>query len=163
MPAFDHVVRPGLGLGPLRFGMSEARVRELLGEPEEVKTMDYPDATSNRYLVYGDGALELQWSTEEEDRLESITSHSPELTWEGRRLVGLTETQLLALDPPEHGPAQRNDPHDFGDEDFETWHGWDALSITCFVDRETECVYGVWLTPLWRDTETYVWPDGADT
>jgi hypothetical protein len=50
---------PGVGLGPLRFGMSEAEIEDILGKPEDSTEFD-----SDRHSYYGRMGIALFWGAE---------------------------------------------------------------------------------------------------
>lgn len=80
-------IRPGVGVGELRFGATRDEVRALAGEPQEIVPSE-EDAGSELW-VYDDAAIALGFAIEENHRFVSCESYSMKATFNGEALVGL--------------------------------------------------------------------------
>lgn len=89
-------IQPGVGVGPLVLGMTQAEVREVLGEPEKTETdNDSDDKTRTISWEYRDGDLEADFCSDDDDRLGTITIADPLATLMGAALIGLEEDEFL--------------------------------------------------------------------
>jgi hypothetical protein len=80
-------IRPGVGVGEVRFGATRDEVRALAGEPQEIVPSE-EDAGSELW-VYDDAAIALGFAIEENHRFVSCESYSMKATFNGEALVGL--------------------------------------------------------------------------
>jgi hypothetical protein len=80
-------IRPGVGVGDLRFGATRDEVRKIAGDPEEVLPSD-EDAGSELW-VYESDAIALSFAVEENLRFVSCETFSAKATFNGESLVGL--------------------------------------------------------------------------
>jgi hypothetical protein len=97
-------IRPGKGVGPFLFGLTEAELVCALGPPDKRYQTD-TDALRLQYF-----ALRLEFSIEPNngDRFGWVEAHSPDVTLFGRRVVGEPITSALSFfsqalaEEPEH-------------------------------------------------------------
>jgi len=89
-------IKPGQGLGVLKFGMRKAEVKLQLGEPSFIDEYSHSDSTNDltESWEYDDLALSLSFDEEENWKLTmiSITSHFYKL--DGEALIGLNEKKI---------------------------------------------------------------------
>ncbi|AOW19813.1 hypothetical protein [Urechidicola croceus] len=90
-------IKLGYGLGPLKFGMSRANVKMMLGEPSNIEKYSYTDDDENLTESWDYDELSLSLSFDEEDnyRLMLISITSPFYELEGKSLIGSTEESVL--------------------------------------------------------------------
>jgi hypothetical protein len=90
-------IKLGVGLGNLKFGMSRAEVKLILGEPSNIEAFSYSDSDEDLTESWEYEALELSLSFDEEENWKltmiSVTSSFYEL--KGRSFIGLNEEDLL--------------------------------------------------------------------
>ena len=87
----------GKGLGKIHFGMKRQELKAILGEPDEVETIVNEDLEEDSSEVWHYDELEISAAFDElEDwRLTSLAVSSPEFTFEGVDLIGLSQQEVL--------------------------------------------------------------------
>jgi len=90
-------IKPGYGLGVLKFGMSRAEVKLMLGEPSFIDKYSHSDSANDLTESWEYDQLELSLSFDEEENWKltmiSITADFYELG--GKSFVGLPEDKLV--------------------------------------------------------------------
>jgi hypothetical protein len=90
-------IRPGVGVGDLRFGATRDEVRAFAGEPQDIVPSE--EEAGSELWVYDDAAIALGFAVEESLRFVSCESYSTKATLNGETLVGLDrETVEAALE-----------------------------------------------------------------
>lgn len=140
------------GYGDITLGSSRATILAQLGEPDQRTLGDLGDSAEIEYLEYVKAHVKLGFLSEDGDRLGAITVHSPEATYEGRRVLGLPIAELMARYPDleaseDFGPKGR----DYIDDP----KGLSFWVIDGVVDNVT-------IFPGWNDDETPRWPESSD-
>lgn len=105
-------IKPGEGLGQLKFGMTTNQVKKIIGEPDEVETYSYETEEGELSETWHYDALELSISFDEEEdwKLISIAVSSPEVTLKGHKLINLQRGDLLkVLEGMDLGPLEYED------------------------------------------------------
>jgi len=79
-------VKPGIGIGLIKFGMNREEVEFLFGEPSEINT----DAEDDNKIiwVYNDEKMRLSFYVDEAYKLGYIETSSPLLKLSGEHLIG---------------------------------------------------------------------------
>jgi hypothetical protein len=80
-------IRPGVGVGDVRFGATRDEVRAIAGEPAEI--MPSEEATGSELWIYEEAAIALGFASEENLRFVSCETYSAKATFNGEALVGL--------------------------------------------------------------------------
>jgi hypothetical protein len=80
-------IRPGAGVGDLRFGATRDEVRAAAGEPAEILPSD--EESGSELWVYESAALAVGFAAEENFRFVSCETYSAKATFKGETLVGL--------------------------------------------------------------------------
>lgn len=90
-------ILPGEGLGKIRFGISRAQLKELIGEPDEVDEYSYSDEEEDLTESWHYDELDLSASFDEEYdwRLVTLSVSGPEYTFMGKKLIGLQRLKLV--------------------------------------------------------------------
>lgn len=90
-------ILPGEGLGKIRFGISRAQLKELIGEPDEVDQYSYSDEEEELTESWHYDELDLSVSFDEEFdwRLVTMSVSGPEYTFMGKKLIGLQRLKLV--------------------------------------------------------------------
>jgi hypothetical protein len=90
-------IKLGVGLGPVKFGMTRAQVKFILGEPSNKETFSYSDSDDDltECWEYQELALSLNFDEEEDWKLTMISVTSDFYQLEGVSLVGLDGEALL--------------------------------------------------------------------
>lgn len=97
MDRFKDIL-PGEGLGDLRFGMTRAEVKNILGGADEVEhhTLD-EDAGTTENWHYDDYDLSLSFEEAMEWRLETIAVSDEEIELAKTKVIGLDKKSLEAV------------------------------------------------------------------
>ena len=90
-------IKLGYGLGKLKFGMSRAEVKLLLGEPSFIDAFSYSDSSKDltESWEYENLKISLGFDEEEQWKLTMISVASNFYQLEGKSLIGLQESELL--------------------------------------------------------------------
>lgn len=86
----------GKGVDNLKFGLTREKVALLMGEPSEKETIDGDDEMGTSEAWHYD-ELELSLTFDEDDdwKLTTIAASSPEFTFEGVDLLGLSQEEVM--------------------------------------------------------------------
>lgn len=90
-------ILPGEGLGKIRFGISRAQLKELIGEPDEVDEYSYSDSDEELTESWHYDELDLSASFDEEYdwRLVTLSVSGPAYEFMGKKLIGLHRFKLI--------------------------------------------------------------------
>jgi hypothetical protein len=90
-------IKPGYGLGVLKFGMTRAEVKLLLGELTYIDAYSYSDSKKDLTESWEYDALKLSLSFDEEEKwlLTMISVSSNFYEFEGKSFVGLNEKEIV--------------------------------------------------------------------
>lgn len=92
----DFIIKIKEGIGNIRFDMPVEEVVALLGEAEEVETMDNAMDETTTILHYHDGALSLFFEGDS-PTLQCIDTSAEECTMFGERVFEKTEKEIVQL------------------------------------------------------------------
>jgi hypothetical protein len=91
-------IKPGIGIGSIKFGISESNLIELLGEPDFIDVEEYIEGKGDWHRVLWYIALNLNFTFDKEDgfrlRLISVVGYNHHLY--GRDLFGLSKEVVRA-------------------------------------------------------------------
>jgi hypothetical protein len=87
-------INPGVGVGALRFGQSEAEVEALIGTPDRVEEERYEGDSSLAWHYQALG-LSIYFEADPELRLIMIDADSPEVRFDSLAPIGLDEEDLV--------------------------------------------------------------------
>lgn len=148
-------IKPGIGLGNLKFGMSRAEVKLMLGDPSFIDNYSHSDSEEDltESWEYEDLELSLSFDEEEDWRLIMMSITSKHYNLEGISLIGLKEKYLL----------QKLETFDLGSLDVEATE-IDGQKV---IEVEEQSI-NFWLmdgildeiqwSPLFLDDDTIQWP-----
>ena len=90
-------IKPGYGLGNLKFGMTRAEVKLMLGEPSFIDKYSHSDSADDltESWEYDDLGLSISFDEEENWKLIMISITSDFYELNGVSLIGLKEKELL--------------------------------------------------------------------
>ena len=140
-------ILPGVGVGKIRFGMLEADALEAIGPAS--KTFEEEGV---RHLLYNEMQLDLWFDTEEHNQLEWISCSHPDLTFQGKKIMGMATEAVVEL--VKSGLTEQDVEHD----DYQSFE-----SYTLKEDWiELQCTYGA-LTSVnfgnrFDENEDPIWP-----
>lgn len=143
----------GVGVGPLRFGMTMDEVRAALGEPEEVEISDENDEFNHQAWNYLELGYSLYFDEEDENRLSCIETDRPGLALFGQRLLGKSSVEIKKLMDRNGYPTAEEEQGDAGELQL----SYDQEMIDFyFVDNELMVVnFGVFID---ETTHAVQWP-----
>lgn len=156
MKPIDQTIIPGVGLGPLRLGLVDDDVQAIVGDPTEVRCVDYGDGEDTYVWNYEDLGVVLSFAAEDGFRLGSISTENAAAVLAGISIVGMTEDALLTTSFPEIGSPVLDEDFDESGRCYE----WDDFGISCWVSDEDRRVVGVDIIPLYDETgDIPLWPE----
>ena len=138
----------GVGVGELLFGLTEARVRAILGEEDKLDETDF----GCRRLQFHELMLELSFEPDNDGLLGWIEVHNPNATLYGHKLIGQPRLQVLSLLAEKLDPPQLPEFEDYGSFDTAFYEGqW--LELQFKFGRLSNLNFGVCYgaddEPLW--------------
>jgi hypothetical protein len=80
------ILKPRIGIDQLVFGLHQKQVVDLLGKPDKVFTSE--DDEDETIYEYNQLRLRLNFYEHEQGKLGYITCSNPELTLDGKRIIG---------------------------------------------------------------------------
>ena len=86
-------ILPGNGLSTISFGLLEAEIVSLLGNPDKAFFTD----GDNKRLIYNKLLIELSIEPDNDNRLGWIEVHNPDFTFNDKRLIGQTKETVLPI------------------------------------------------------------------
>ena len=90
-------IKPGVGIGDLRFGATRDEARTIAGEPDEIVPSE--EDSGSELWVYEAAALAVSFAIEENLRFVSCETYSAKATYNGETFIGLDrETAEAALE-----------------------------------------------------------------
>jgi|ERR1041385_6920196 hypothetical protein len=87
-------IKPGVGVGDLRFGATRDEVRTIAGAPTE--TLPSEEDAGSELWIYEDAAIALGFAAEENMRFVSCETYSMKALFNGESLVGLGREEAEA-------------------------------------------------------------------
>lgn len=90
-------IQLGNGLDNLQFGMTREAFKAITGEPDEVEVIENEDFPEDQSEVWHYDEVELSASFDklEDWRLTSLAVSSPDYTFEGIDLIGLSQQEVM--------------------------------------------------------------------
>ena len=152
-------IKPGTGLGILKFGMSRDDVKDLLGEPNEIEKYSYNEDDQEWTEAWHYDTLELSLGFDQVDdwklTILSVTSTFYEL--EQTKLIGLNKEEVINF-------LEQMDVDDFELEDWSSDENpghelivSDKNGLNFWFDDGT--LHEIEWGPIWLDENTFRWPE----
>ncbi len=151
-------IKPGFGLGNLKFGMTKAEVKLMLGEPSFIDEYSHTDSDEDLTESWEYDELELSISFDEEEgwKLIMISVNSDFYELEGVSLIGLGEKELLRkLEAINLGKLNLEDSSEYDGQDQKVIE-IDDKSINFWL--KDGVLDEIQWSPLFLDDDTIVWP-----
>ncbi|NQV77671.1 MAG: hypothetical protein HQ490_04875 [Lutibacter sp.] len=151
-------IKPGFGLGNLKFGMTRAEVKLMLGEPSFIDKYSHSDSEDDITESWEYDELELSISFDEEEdwKLIMISVNSSFYELEGISLIGLKEKKLLKeLEAINLGKINLEDSSEYDGQDQQVIE-IDEKSINFWINDGV--LDEIQWSPLFLDDDTIVWP-----
>ena len=151
-------IKPGFGLGNLKFGMSRAEVKLMLGEPSFIDKYSYSD--SNEDLTeaweYEELKLSLSFDEDEDWKLIMISVNSNFYKLNRENLIGLERGMLIkALENLNLGELNLEDCSEDDSENQKVIE-IDDLSINFWINDGV--LDEIQWSPFFIDDDTIKWP-----
>jgi len=150
----------GKGLGDLYFGMSKEDFRAIMGDPDEVETMqneDLPEDVTEAWH-YDEVELSASFDKMEDWRLTSLAVSSDEYSFEGVDLIGLSQSEVMEqIEILGLGDVYLEELSD-NEEDSQQIATILEVSLNLWFDNGilTEIQWG----PFWdEEEEEFIWPE----
>lgn len=152
-------IKPGEGLGEIKFGMTREQIKDILGQPDDIDHYADSDLDEDESESWHYDELELSLSFDEDAdwKLVTIAVSSPNYEFRGKKLIGLGSDDLL----------EELNGLSLGDFDTEDWSSEEVPDhkLISYPDSQinfwledgelTEIQWG----PLFMDEETIQWPN----
>ncbi len=151
-------IKPGYGLGFIKFGMTRDEVRLLLGEPSFIDKYSHSDADNDltESWEYDELFLSISFDEAENWRLMMISVTSDFYELEEVSLIGLSEKKLLdQLDEIDLGDFFLEDCSENDDEDHKVIE-IDKKSINFWITNGV--LDEIQWSPIFIDDDTIKWP-----
>ena len=152
-------IKPGYGLGSLKFGMTRAEVKLLLGEPSYIDKYSYSgsDEDMTESWEYETLLISLSFDEDEDWKLLLISVSSDFYELEGRSLIGQDQENLLKqLEEINLGTLNLEDCSEDDSEDQKIIE-IDEKSINFWVNNGV--LDEIQWSPLFIDDDTIQWPE----
>lgn len=138
----------GIGMNSIYFGMLEADVIEILGNP----TKKYFDDNEDLYLVYYDICTKFRFDKDDDYKLFYIDSSSDDISIFGKKLLRVSKEDVLRL-------LNSNGYSDFEWEDYDYFDVLYCEDISLWITFEYDRTTGIEFFPLYdKDGDTVLWP-----
>ncbi len=138
----------GIGIDNVIFGLLESDITGMLGDPDKVTAEE--ESEEEVIYQYFEQKLSLTFYSEEVGKLGYIRTANPDVTYNGRKLVGQPIMELLNT---VFAPLGDWDLEDYGSLEvynFEDY--WLVLNV------EYGCVTDIELGVLFNEDDSYNWP-----
>jgi len=143
-------IRPGKGVGPFLFGLTELELVRSLGPPDK----RYRTDSEALRLQYFGPRLEFSIEPDNGQRFGWVEVHSPDATLFGCRVVGEPIASVLSLVSESLGEEPEHEDHG-SLETFFYPRNWVELQVELGRVESVNCgvVYGEADEPLWPNAE----------
>ncbi len=151
-------IKPGIGLGVIRFGMKREQIRLILGNPEEVDNfyLDNEEKCESESWYYDSIGLSLSFESEEDWKLITIEVDSGEYNLHGHTILGISKSKLYTILESlnisdlneEVTPLDESEIHELISSDSNEINFW----------LEEEIVSEIQWGPFYKEDDKIVWP-----
>ncbi|SDX15307.1 hypothetical protein SAMN05444411_103214 [Lutibacter oricola] len=158
MKAALKEIKPGYGLGVLKFGMSRAEVKLILGEPTSIDKYSYTNSLTEltESWEYTELSLSLSFDEDEDWKLMMFSVTNNFYEFENLALIGLSEEKVTqSLAQLKFEDLYLEDFSEQDDEDQKMLEIEDKSLNFWFVDGALDEIQ--W-SPLFIDDDTIDWP-----
>lgn len=93
------IIKPLTGIDNVTLGSSKQSVFDLLGQPDSIKSDEWPDSTISESWLYLSSGLTLNFDSDDNYRLSTINLTSSKAELEGLKLIGLNINTLIESHP----------------------------------------------------------------
>lgn len=152
-------IKLGIGLGPVKFGMSRAEVKLILGEPSNIEKFSYSDSDQDltESWEFEDQGISLSFDEEEKWKLTMISITSKFYELEGKSLIGLNIEDLLEqLYKFNYGDVE---VEDCSEDDIFDNKLIDIVEKSISFWLNDDVLDEIQWTPFFIDEDTIDWPE----
>ena len=152
----EITVKPGIGLGNIKFGITESELEQFLGKPDKIiidEVFSAPVYVYNGWMTQFMFDLEMRNESDTENRLDTITTSNPEVYLWNSKITGKTSKEIEELLRVNH--ANSIEYQDYGAslvmycEDI-------SMEFTFEFDKVNEICFYIWFE---EDNNTIKWPN----
>ena len=153
----------GKGMEKLYFGMDREAFREIMGEPDEIETIENEELPQDQSEAwhYDDVELSASFDKLEDWRLTSLAVSSPDFTFEGIDLIGQSQQEVMEqIEMMGLGDVSIEELSD-DEENSQQIATLLDVSLNLWFDNGvlTEIQWG----PYWdEEEEELIWPEGEE-
>jgi hypothetical protein len=152
-------IKPGIGLGDLKFGLTRNDVKKMLGEPDESEKYSYTDTDEDLTETWHYDDLELSVNFDEEFdwRLSAITVSSEEYVIKDTSLIGLERDKVFTTLESLGFKNMETEESTLDDGSEGLFIISDEQAINFWIEEGvlTEIQWG----PFMIDDEAVIWPE----
>ncbi len=148
-------IKPGIGIGDIKLGMTQSQIQGIVGKPDNIK-VDSEDS-DRVYLEFNKFNLRLTIYKDEQNRLGYLSTTHSDTNYLGKEIIG-KEIRFV----------QENIFHDLVSiwdiEEYDFWKTYGDYQYWITLNVEFNKVKGVELGVIIDDKNDYKWPpmqDGA--
>jgi hypothetical protein len=152
-------IKPGYGLGSLKFGMTREEVQSLLGKPSFIDKYSHSDSKKDltESWQYDELLISLSFDEEEDWKLIMISVNDDFYELEGKSLIGMNQEELIEqLDKMKLGEWSIEDCSEDDSEDQKVIEAEDK-SINFWINDGV--LDEIQWTPFFIDDDTIEWPE----
>jgi len=154
-------IRPGTGLGELKFGLTKDEVTAIVGKPDDIENLPGFDEEVNDQLEswhYDDLEFSLVFDGDYDWRLVSIAVSDPFFQLDGHNVIGMNkETLMLVL---ENLGIEISNEEEISDEDNPDMYLLESEDAGLMIWLEEGEVIEIQILPdVEDDGETVKWPE----
>lgn len=88
-------IKPHIGFGKIKFGLTEAQVTKLMGKPSHREINDEEGEPDDVTLEYETYSIDLTFAADDGHKLGAITFYAKDYLLFGNSYIGLSEQELL--------------------------------------------------------------------
>ncbi len=148
-------IKPGIGLGSIKFGMTRDQITDLLGEPADKEKFAYEEEVSESWH-YDKLNMSIAFDEMEAWKLTTISVTSDEYKMEGTSIVGISREDLFSKFESMNLSDIEVEDWSETDETKQELVAADEVSMNFFVDGGN--VREVQWGPDFSEDDEIIWP-----
>jgi hypothetical protein len=153
----DYAIQIGKGFGNIKLGMKEADIEKILGEPDDVDEIVYPDGEVSKTYNYEQLGIDLTFESDNENRLSYISFFDEQFHIMEKIRIGIGKEKIKEL----ARKKEFSEPilEDLSDEEFpdNELMSFDRENLNLWFTQEM--LDEIQIGPKWKDDDTPIWPE----
>jgi hypothetical protein len=153
----DYAIQIGKGFDKIKLGMKEADVEKILGEPDDIDEIVYPDGEVSKTYTYDELGFDLTFESDNDNRLSYISFFDDQFHIMGKIKIGIRKDKIKELTKK----TEFSEPilEDLSDEEFpdNELMSFDHENLNLWFTQET--LDEIQIGPKWKDDDTPIWPE----